>query len=91
MREVGDAAEIEHQERVQRILAFDVEDLVVDDMNQCVAGDDGRHEDQRRPLPLETRRPDHVGKQERRREDGVGPQQDSQADQGERAHQDDDA
>jgi len=81
---MGDAAEIEHEHRVQRILALHVEDDVVGDMNERIAERDRRHEQECGALEVEAHGPDRVGDQQRCREHRRRPQQDAEPDQRQR-------
>jgi len=84
LRKIRDGAEIEDHERMKRVLAVHVQNSVVDDLNEPIAGEQRGNEQERRSLPRESRRPCHVGDEQRRRNNGIGPQQNSEPDQNKR-------
>src|SRR5215831_18568258 len=83
-RKIGDAAEIEDDERMKRVIAVHGQNSVVDDLNKRIAGEQGRNEQERRSFPLEARRPCHICDKQWSRDYGIGPQQNSEPDQNER-------
>ena len=48
--EVSDASKIENDDRMQRILSFCPENVVVDERDQCVEHDEHGNESERQPL-----------------------------------------
>src|SRR5262249_15825662 len=73
LRKIRDAAEIEDDERMKRVLAVHVQNSIVDDLDEPVAGDQRRNEQERSAFPLEPRRPYRIGDEQWRRDNGIGP------------------
>ena len=83
-RKVSDAAEIENQNRVQRILPLGVENAVVDERDKRIEQDDGRQKDDGHAPDIETHGPDDIGGKKRRGENRIRPQQHAERDQEQR-------
>ena len=81
---MGDAAEIEDRDRVQRILPLRVENAVIDERDERVERNEGGQEEDRRSFQIEAHGPNDIGGKKRRRDHGIGPQQHAECDQQQR-------
>ena len=81
---MGDAAEIEDRDRVQRILPLRVENAVIDERDERVERNERGQEENRGSFQIEAHGPNDIGGKKRRRDHGIGPQQHAERDQEQR-------
>ena len=67
------------------MLSIGAENAVIDELHHKISGNDRWKIEQGDTLQVESGRPENIGKNERRSEQGVGPQQEAEGEQRERA------
>jgi len=73
--EVTDAAEVEDHDRLQRMLSRRTESAVVDKLNDRKEAEHRRDEQNSGSAQRKLAGPDQIGRKDRRREQGIRPQQ----------------